>query len=273
MRRLVHLSDLHFGRLDERTLAPLREAVEEAGADLVLVSGDLTQRARPHQFRQAKAFLEGLGAPVLATPGNHDVPLWNVYDRLLRPLRRFREHFAAETEPIFVDAEIAVVGINTTRSLVIKGGRINREQLAHIHDRVAHLSDVRTKIVVTHHPLANGPDLDPRDRAGRADLALAAFAKAGIDLLLAGHLHRASASAAPARPGPDGWGIVGVSAGTATSSRRRNEENGFNLITVAHPELRVVRWRFDGRRFAASATEQRFRCGEEGWRAAPGASG
>ncbi len=270
MRRLAHLSDLHFGRLDARTLAPLRAAVEEARVDLVLVSGDLTQRARPRQFRDARAFLDSLPAPFLATPGNHDVPLWNVYERLFRPLHRFRAHFSGDTEPLYSDEEIAVVGINTARSLVIKGGRINREQMAHIHTRVANLPDAPTKIVVTHPPLAHGPDLAaPTDRAGRADLALAALAEAGVDLLLAGHLHRAGATAAPARSGPDGWGVVGVSAGTATSSRRRNEENGFNLVSIEHPKLRVARWLFDGKRFRPAPPEQRFACGASGWSPEP----
>lgn len=266
MRRLFHLSDLHFGHLDERTLEPLREAVAENEPDLVVVSGDLTQRAKARQFREARAFLESLGAPWLATPGNHDVPLWNVFDRFFRPLHRFREHFSTDPEPQHLDEEIAIMGINTARSLVVKGGRINLRQMSQIEAQVAQLPGARTKVIVTHHPLATWPGLAPRDRAGRADRAIVALTEARVDLLLAGHLHLTHAAASLAGPRPGGWGIVGVSAGTATSSRLRAEENGFNLIDVTPSEIRVVRWRFDGERFHACETEQHFRCDARGWR-------
>jgi predicted MPP superfamily phosphohydrolase len=132
MRTLVHVSDLHFGRVDAGLLDPLRAAIEQARPDVVVVSGDLTQRARTKQFREAAAFLRTLPQPQVVVPGNHDVPLYDVVRRFAAPLVRFREHIEAEEFPTVIDGEIAVVGINTARSFTFKDGRINRAQVAEV---------------------------------------------------------------------------------------------------------------------------------------------
>src|SRR5882724_10264204 len=128
MRTLVHLSDLHFGRVDERLVEPLIAAVTEIDPDLVAVSGDLTQRARSHQFREARAFLDALPQPQIVVPGNHDVPLHNVFTRFVRPLDKYKGYITDDLQPVYQDNEIVVVGVNTARSLTIKGGRINENQ-------------------------------------------------------------------------------------------------------------------------------------------------
>src|SRR3981081_4272469 len=134
MRTLVHLSDLHFGRVDEQLIGPLISAVTEVNPDLVAVSGDLTQRARSHQFREARAFLDALPQPQIVVPGNHDVPLHNVLTRFLRPLDKYKRFITDDLQPFYADEEIVVVGVNTARSLTIKGGRINEDQLAGIRE-------------------------------------------------------------------------------------------------------------------------------------------
>src|SRR6267143_7245922 len=108
MRTLVHLSDLHFGRVDERLIDPLISAVTEINPDLVAVSGDLTQRARSHQFREARAFLDALPQPQIVVPGNHDVPLHNLFTRFLQPLYKYRRYITNDLQPFFTDEEIAV---------------------------------------------------------------------------------------------------------------------------------------------------------------------
>ena len=115
MRTIVHLSDLHFGRVDPRILTPLFQAVRDATPDLIAVSGDFTQRARRRQFVEARAFLDTLRFRTLVVPGNHDVPLYNVAARFLAPLASYRRYIADEVEPAFIDDEIAVVGLNTAR--------------------------------------------------------------------------------------------------------------------------------------------------------------
>src|SRR5436190_18217785 len=117
MRTLLHLSDLHFGRVDPVLLEPLGAFARELAPDVVVVSGDLTQRARSEQFRQARRFLDGQPSPQIVVPGNHDVPLRNPFARFIAPLRKYRRYISDDLEPSFVDEEIAVVGINSARSL------------------------------------------------------------------------------------------------------------------------------------------------------------
>src|SRR2546422_11690571 len=119
MRTVVHLSDLHFGRVDHNLLAPLVKSVTSIKPDLVAVPGDLTQRARSHQFREARAFLDLLPQPKIVVPGNHDVPLHNVYSRFVQPLTKYRRYISEDLQPFFADEEIAVIGVNTARSLTI----------------------------------------------------------------------------------------------------------------------------------------------------------
>ena len=129
MRTVAHLSDLHFGRVDYAIAGGLIAKLFELRPDLVVVSGDLTQRAKGREFREAKAFLDRLPRPQLVVPGNHDVPLYNIMARWLTPLDLFRRYICEELEPLFVDAEIAVVGINSARSNTLKSGRINQAQV------------------------------------------------------------------------------------------------------------------------------------------------
>src|ERR1041384_7519831 len=153
MRTLVHLSDLHFGRLDERVVEPLLATISAMGPDAIAVSGDLTQRARSEQFKAARAFLDALPrVPLIVVPGNHDVPLYNVWARFAQPLDKYRRYIAADLEPFYADEEVAIIGINTARSLTIKDGRVNKRQVARIRERLCPSADEIVKIIVTHHP-------------------------------------------------------------------------------------------------------------------------
>ena len=134
MRTLVHLSDLHFGRIDPALVEPLRRAVVEVKPDLVAISGDFTQRARRSQFAAARAFIESLNAKTLVVPGNHDIPLYDVVERFAAPLARYRQYISDELEPEYRDEEMIVVGVNTARSLVFPfgEGRISERQVDRI---------------------------------------------------------------------------------------------------------------------------------------------
>ena len=129
MRTIVHLSDLHFGRLDPRLVQPLLAAIRDLSPELVAISGDLTQRARRTQFAEARSFIQALELPHLVVPGNHDVPLYDIARRFLRPLARYREFVADDLEPS-VDDEIAVIGLNSARSLTFGRGRLNARQIS-----------------------------------------------------------------------------------------------------------------------------------------------
>ncbi len=140
MRTIAHLSDIHFGRVDPLLVPPLIRAVNQSKPDLVAVSGDLTQRARSHQFKQAREFLDALPRPQIVVPGNHDVPLYNIFARFVEPLDKYRRYISDDLRPFYHDDEIAVLGVNTARSLTIKGGRINERQIEWMRDRLCPLA-------------------------------------------------------------------------------------------------------------------------------------
>ena len=260
MRTLVQLSDLHFGRTDPALLQPLLDAVAAIAPDVVVVSGDLTQRARAAEFREARAFLDRLPHPRIVVPGNHDVPLYRVWERFLSPLGKYRRLITDDLTPTFVDAEIAVLGINTARSLTFKNGRINEEQMETIRARFAALPETVTKIVVTHHPF-DLPDTPGADElVGRAAAAMQVFARCGVDLLVAGHFHTTQSGETSARHPLPGYSALVVQAGTATSTRGRGESNSFNVVEVGDTGVVVVPWVWQLQRGAfEAAAGERFR--------------
>jgi 3',5'-cyclic AMP phosphodiesterase CpdA len=267
MRVLVHISDLHFGRIDERLLDPLVAAVEAAKPDVVVVSGDLTQRARESEFTAARAFLERLPTPRVVVAGNHDVPLYNVIDRFLRPLARFQTYIEPNPLPRFVDAQLAVVGVNTPRSMVMKNGRINREQIGAIRAAFSSADSEAVRVVVTHHPFDAGDAMKPGDRVGRAALAMQAFAECGVDVMLSGHLHLTySGQSALADRMVASRGVLAVSAGTATSTRVRGEPNEFNVLRLSRQQVEIERltWSTDVGAFERSEASSFVR-GIGGW--------
>jgi 3',5'-cyclic AMP phosphodiesterase CpdA len=247
MRRIAHVSDLHFGAHDPAVVEALVAAVRAAEVDLVVASGDFTQRATEAQFRAARAMLERLPAPALVVPGNHDVPLTDPLARLFAPLAAYRRLLAPAGVTRFADAEIVVAGIETPRRFTGKNGRISREQAEALPALLA--GDERTvRILVTHHPLAlpdGSPGLALAFRAGKARAAILA---AGADMLLSGHYHVSAHGAA--EPHVEGGGrLLVVHAGTAVSVRRRGEGNHFNLIEVSPEAAAIAVMGFAGRAF------------------------
>ena len=243
MTRLVHLSDLHFGAHDERLVEAVDRQVDVLKPDLIVISGDFTQRARTEQFRDACKFLEGLrerGHEVLGVPGNHDVPLYDVLRRFLSPLARYRR-FIDETLCPFVELPgVAVLGINTARSLTFKDGRINKDQVAFIRETFARTPTEAMRVIVTHHPLFALKVGGETERAiGRQELALDAVEESGVDMVLAGHAHHASSQDAGDLVTRSG-GVLVVQAGTATSTRVREQEQSFNTIDIAERSATIT---------------------------------
>ena len=265
MRTIVHLSDLHFGRVNPSLLDPLLRVVREVGPDLVAISGDLTQRARSYQFQQARSFLDALPKPQIVVPGNHDIPLHNVFARFLEPLTKYRRYITDDLQPSYEDEEVAIVGVNTARSLVFKGGRINETQVSRLRDKFCSLGNGVVKVVVTHHPFDLPEGHDVRDLVGRAKMAMTGLAECGADLFLAGHLH-ISHTGHTKRYNIHGYSALVVQAGTATSTRERGEVNSFNVLRVAYPAITVEKfaWNASTASFAVSTAEQ-FKHTEEGW--------
>jgi len=267
MRVVAHLSDLHFGRLDEATLDPLRRFLDRVNPDLVAVSGDLTQRARASEFRAARRLLDDLPSPQIVVPGNHDIPLYNVYARFARPLTKFRALIESNPEPSYADEEIAAIGINTARSLVVKGGRVNLRQVAHVREWLCSFGADVTKIVVTHHPFDLPEGGRERLIVGRARLLMNRVANCGADIFLSGHLHLEHIGLAATRYKVPGLAALLVQAGTATSTRGRGEANSFNILRIDPPRITIERiaWDRGQAAFQLAATARFHREGAE-WR-------
>ena len=265
MRTLVHLSDLHFGSIRDAAVKPLIETVTEIRPNLIAVSGDLTQRAQKKQFRAARAFLDTLPAPKIVVPGNHDVPLYNVLARF-RGMEKYQRYVEDDLEPFYCDGEIAVLGINTARSLTFKSGRISEEQVARAKTRLLSLSDAVTKIIVTHHPFDLPESYRQRRLVGRARMAIQQLNECRVDLFLAGHFHVGGAAPTAFQMPLNGHSSLVVQAGTAISTRTRGEHNTFNVIRIDLPRLSIdrVEWTPEQAAFAVSEIAH-FRRGATGW--------
>ncbi len=272
MASIAHLSDVHFGRHDPEVVAAVESFLAERRPDLVVISGDFTQRARVEQYKMAAAFvdrIEETGLKVLAVPGNHDVPLYDVARRFVRPLHRYRRYIDEELCPWFENDELAVLGINTARSLTIKDGRISHEQMDLIKDRFRGVDGEKARILVTHHPLFAmpiGEEGELARAAGRSEMALEAISEAGVHILLAGHYHRSFSKAARDMVEKAGPELV-IQAGTATSTRLRGDElQSFNWLETEGPysvTLQVYAWQAGGFRPGVPAS---FRFDGERWR-------
>ncbi len=227
MARIAHLSDVHFGAHDPAVVAGAEAWLAEHRPDLVVISGDFTQRARVEQYREAGAFLDRLeaaGLKTLGVPGNHDVPLYDVVCRFARPLHRYRRYIDDELCPWFENDRLAVLGINTARSLTIKDGRINREQMELIRARFRDVPDDRTKVLVTHPPLFAMPIVEEglSKVVGRHERAIEAVCEAGVHILLAGHFHRSFSG----------------------SAREMVKKAGPALFTISRAEPEKLRWKW-----------------------------
>lgn len=266
MRTLVHISDIHFGSVDYGTINPLIGAVRDIAPDVVVISGDLTQRARKSQFIEARNFLAQLPAPQIVVPGNHDVPFFDLLGRFFGPLHNYRRYISDELEPFYSDEEIAVLGINTARSLTFKNGRISREQISRIRQRLCSIDDRTVKILVTHHPLDLPREFSGQHMVGRADLTMEALAACGADLLLAGHYHISHTGDTSSRYPIPGYSALLIHAGTATSTRGRGEMNTFNVLRVQRPFVTIDRlaWQREIGGFQI-LKQERFEQTEKGW--------
>ena len=247
MTTIAHLSDLHFGTVDEAMLEPLRAALHSAKPQLLAISGDLTQRAKIKEFQAARNFLDSLPFPRLVVPGNHDVP---IYGRLVRnALARYKRLITANLDPHFEDGTVSVVGVNTARAFAFKNGRISHEQIETVRHKFDSCPDGVCKILVVHHPLDVPRAWKKAPEATRARLAFEQWFDCGVDVILAGHEHRAHATNEAERLRIGTHSAIMVQAGTAISTRLRGEANSFNLLHIDGAAIVVERKTWSGKSF------------------------
>ena len=266
MRTLVHLSDLHFGRIDPVVVDVVRDTVKAIAPDLIAVSGDFTQRARSRQFSEARAFLDSLPRPHLIVPGNHDVPLHNVFARFFNPLGGYRRHMTDDLQPHYMDHELVVIGTDTTRSFTIGGGGIRRRELRRIRGLLKDADRSAVTILVAHHPFDEPHAGAAFGRARPGAEAVEQLAAEGIDVFLTGHLHVTFAGPTAKRYNISGRSAIVVEAGTATSTRVRGEPNAFNVLRIERQAIVVEHlvWNAAAGVFA-SGEVQRFEQSPGGW--------
>ena len=265
MATIVHLSDIHFGRVDPSLVASLVRTVESAEPDLVAVSGDLTQRARREQFRQARRFLDRLPYPLLVVPGNHDVPLFNLAARLLDPFGGYRRYIQQDLEPSFENEQLVAVGLNSARAFPFHGGgRLNEAQVARAAARLKSASTRAIRIVVTHHPFDLPDTHGDEHLVGRSEMAMRQLADAGADVFLAGHLHVSHVGHSARRYRIAGHSALVVQAGTM-STRRRGEPSTLNVLRVTPARIEIERHSWDDAGSFEVTWTGAFRRTKEGW--------
>jgi 3',5'-cyclic AMP phosphodiesterase CpdA len=249
---ILQISDLHFGPpfLPEVGEAVLRIA-PRLKPDLIVVSGDLTQRAKPEQFAAAREFLARLPeVPRVVVPGNHDVPVYRVLERLTNPLGQYRRHFPEQTDRVVpLDGAVVVALDSTSPYRTITNGRVHNDQLEFCERAFRDAPAGAARIVVAHHHFVPAPDYEIDRAMPKAKRALGRFLDLGVDLILGGHLHRAYIGntldiyAGRHRE----RGIIVVQCGTTTSRRgrgREREKNSLNLIKVGAEMLRVTHYMY-----------------------------
>jgi 3',5'-cyclic AMP phosphodiesterase CpdA len=252
MINILQISDLHFGPYYMPNVgeAVLRAAAE-LEADVIVASGDFTQRAKPSEFADARAFMDKLPKrPTIVIPGNHDVPLYRVFERLFAPYKNYRQYISQDLDSIYRDENIVIVALNSTAPYrAIVNGRIRRSQLEFVSKAFENTPKEVARVVVAHHHFAPAPDYEGGDVMPKAKRAIDCFTDLRVDMIIGGHLHRAYiGNSLDFYPGEQReHGIIIVQSGTTTSRRgraREREKNSFNHIRITADVIRITHYMY-----------------------------
>ncbi|OYT99244.1 MAG: DNA repair exonuclease [Burkholderiales bacterium PBB1] len=251
MTTLLHISDTHFGTEQPPVVEALAALAAQLAPQLLVVSGDITQRARAAQFAAARRFIDRLGLPFVSIPGNHDLTVLNPLKRLLTPYTGYQGTFGDELEPVHESAGLLVQCVKTTRWWRHIEGEVNAAQVQRVAARLRKARAEQLRVVVVHQPVHVEGQAESRHLLRGRDAALSSWAEAGADVVLGGHIHLPYvAELTP--PGAGGARIVVAQAGTALSSRlRRDAPNSVNVIRHEASDATrfgIERWDFNGER-------------------------
>jgi 3',5'-cyclic AMP phosphodiesterase CpdA len=263
--RVLHLSDLHFGRGDRpESIEALGRLVEESSPELVIASGDLTHRGRREQHEEASAFLRGLQLPLVVIPGNHDIP-YTFPQRFTRPWDEF-ERLWETTEPVYRSDGLVVVGLNSVRPWRHQSGRLRDEQMRRAAEQLATGPDGAYRIVTLHHHLLGAPWRSRKKPVAKRNRVLAGLVDAGADLVLAGHIHQSTIAERRefelSSPGGEAAVVVSIAPGFGQPRpHRRGEARGLHIYEIERTALRILTyiWRGDGWGLTAVRTFPRGR--------------
>lgn len=228
--RLAHLTDLHFGEAeaDAQAAALLADDVRAAAPDAIINSGDLTRRAEPAEFGQAWAFMNALGAPVLAVPGNHDIPPRDLWMRFFDPRQRWRRHLPSDAVQELTLPGVSIIGLDTVRRahwhLDWSAGGVSKQRLALLRGRLRNRAEARC-LLVCHHPLRHPTSLEWRRLPANTPTLMDLLREEGVEAVLSGHLHVTQVLRGPAG---DPIQVITPSGLSARGSGRR----GWSLITL-----------------------------------------
>ncbi len=245
MTVIAHISDLHFGRDVQPVTEGLLASLDTLQPDLIIISGDLTQRAKTTEFEAGHDFLRRLQQPRFIIPGNHDLTTWNVLERFAYPWRKWKQHITTDLEPIMQTDTFMAVGVNTARRMGLyldwSRGRISRRQIRYVQNMLQGVPEDCLRLVVAHHPFWLPDASMSRSLIGGREAALQGFSAAGVDLILGGHVHLAYVQ--PLN------GMLVSHAGTTISNRLiPGQPNSFNVIRGDRQrlELEQMEWRDTG---------------------------
>jgi 3',5'-cyclic AMP phosphodiesterase CpdA len=265
MRTIVHLSDLHFNMVDEDLIPKLVEAVRALKPNVVAVSGDFTQNARPDEFERARTFVRSLPGHLILVPGNHDMAFLNPWRRVMQRLSLYKQYITNNLQPHYSDAEMSIVGLNTARVAHLRNGRVRDWQVDQMEDVMSVAEPGAVRILVTHHPF------DLPESYAAAELIGSTVMKrvvAAVDVLLAGHMHISHAAPTAIRYKLGGNSAIFVQAGTALSTRSRGEPNSFQVLRTYGSSLEVEQFSASDAALGYHPVKKtRFVRSESGWRA------
>jgi 3',5'-cyclic AMP phosphodiesterase CpdA len=232
MTTLLQVSDAHFGTEQPPVVEALLQLASAELPDLVVMSGDITQRARRHQFAAARSFVDQLKpAALLTIPGNHDIPLFNVALRAFAPYANYSRAFGDNLEPEFESQQLLVIGVNTTRPRRHKDGELSTQQIQRVTERLQRAAASQLRIIVVHQPVLAIRKSDENNLLDGHRQAVPAWAAAGGDIIMGGHIHLPYVRSLRTTFGDLSRDIWTVQAGTALSSRiREGITNSVNLI-------------------------------------------
>lgn len=243
--KIIQISDLHFGKEDSKLIPILLESITALNPDLVLVSGDLTQRAFATQFLAAKNFLDEINFPKLIIPGNHDIPLFNLFKRLLDPFADYRKYISSELHQKYINDEVAILGVNSVFPFSGKNGRLSKEELERIKSFFK-INRNLIKILMTHHNFVELPDMHPV--LLNKDEILEVLAECQINIVLSGHLHVPYLEKVIMNT-PKDHAIYFITAGTAISNRLRNAVNSFNYLEIDKEKFKLEYYFLEDKKF------------------------